>query len=100
MSVACQRLWFPGYLQEEEEHKPDSCRNPIERNQMGLHLENEVARRIASDHPPTIILNNPVQHSVTCYLTNGNWEVLASMCVFLNLVCSEYAFVNTVYFVQ
>jgi len=40
--VACQRWWFqwrfwfipsvPGYLLEEEEHKPDLWRNPIERN--------------------------------------------------------------------
>ena len=51
--VACQRWWFqwrfwfvpsvPGYLREEEEHKPDPWHNPIERNHMGLHLENEVA---------------------------------------------------------
>jgi len=51
--VACQRWWFqwrfwfvpsvPGYLREEEEHKPDPCRNTIERNHVGLHLENEVA---------------------------------------------------------
>ena len=50
--VACQRWWFqwrfwfvpsvPGYLREEEEHKPGPWRNPIERNHMGLHLENEV----------------------------------------------------------
>jgi len=43
--VACQRWWFqwqfwfvpsvPGYLREEEEHKPDPWRNPIERNHMG-----------------------------------------------------------------
>ena len=49
--LACQWWWFqwrfwfvpsvPGYLQEEEEHKPDPWRNPIERNHMGLHLENE-----------------------------------------------------------
>ena len=49
--VACQRWWFQwrfwfvpsvlGYLREEEEHKPDPWRNPIERNHMGLHLENE-----------------------------------------------------------
>ena len=49
LSVARQRLWFqwrfwyvpsvPGYLREEEEHKPDPWRNPIERNHMGLHLE-------------------------------------------------------------
>ena len=50
--VACQLWWFqwrfwfvpsvPGYLREEEEQKPDPWRNPIERNHMGLHLENEV----------------------------------------------------------
>jgi len=61
--VACQRWWFQcrfwfvpsvlGYLQEEEEHKPDSWRNPIERNHMRLHLENEVKT-------PTVIFNNPV----------------------------------------
>ena len=53
LSVACQRWWFqwrfwsvpsvPGYLREEEEHKPDPSPNPIERNHMGMHLENEVA---------------------------------------------------------
>ena len=58
--VACQRwcfqwrFWFvpsvPGYLREEEEHKPDPWRNPIERNHMGLHLEMEVAWRVASNH--------------------------------------------------
>jgi len=47
--VACQRwlfqwrFWFapsvPGYLGEEEEHKPNPWRNPIKRNHMGLHLE-------------------------------------------------------------
>jgi hypothetical protein len=49
--VACQRWWFqwrfwfivPGYLREVEEHKPDPWHNPIERNHMGLHLENKVA---------------------------------------------------------
>ena len=40
--VACQRWWFqwrfwfvpsvPGYLREEEEHKPGAWRNPTERN--------------------------------------------------------------------
>jgi len=64
--VACQRWWFqwrfwfvpsvPGYLREEEEHKPDPWRNPIERNHMGLHLENEVA----SVKTLTIISNNSV----------------------------------------
>ena len=49
LSVACQRWWFqwrfrfvpsvPGYLPEEEEHKPDPWRNPIEGNHMGLHME-------------------------------------------------------------
>ena len=66
--VACQRWWFqclfwfvpsvPGYLREEEEHKPNPWRNPIERNHMGLHLEKEVVKT------PTIILNNPVQIAV------------------------------------
>ena len=47
--AACQRwlfqwrLWFvpsvPGYLRDEEKHKPDPWRNPVERNHMGLHLE-------------------------------------------------------------
>ena len=64
--VACQRWWFqwqfwfvssvPGYLREER--KPDPWRNPIERNHMGMHLENEVARRVV--RTPTIIFNNPV----------------------------------------
>ena len=64
--VACQRWWFqwrfrfvpsvPRYLQEEGEHKPDPWHNPIERNHMGLHLENEVAVVKTS----TIISNNPV----------------------------------------
>jgi len=62
--VACQRwlfqwrFWFvpsvPGYLREEEEHKPEPWRNPIERNHNGLHLENEVALV----KTPTIISNN------------------------------------------
>ena len=43
--VACQRWWF----QWRFWFVP--WRNPIERNHMGLHLENEVARRVASDHP-------------------------------------------------
>ena len=52
--VACQRWWFqwrfwfvtsvPGYLWEE--HKPDPWRNPIERNHMGLHLENEMCDKL------------------------------------------------------
>jgi len=64
MFLACQWWWFqwrfwfipsvPGYLWEEEKHKPDPLRNPTERNHMGLHLENEVVMT------PTIISNNPV----------------------------------------
>jgi len=60
--VACQRWGFewrfsfvpsvPGYLREEEEHKPDPWRNPIERNHMGLHLEKEVVKTL------TIISNS------------------------------------------
>ena len=68
--VACQRWWFqwrfwflplvPGYLREEEEHKPDPWCNPIERNHMGLHLENEVYCVWQVVKTPTIILNNSV----------------------------------------
>ena len=57
--VACQRWWFqwrfwfvssvPGYLREEEERKPDPWRNPIERNHMGLHLENSYLNCTAYD---------------------------------------------------
>jgi len=72
--VACQRWWFQwrfwftpwvlGYLreeeeQEEEEHKFDPWRNPMERNRMGLHLENKVAVL----KTPTIISNNSVYKS-------------------------------------
>ena len=63
--VACQRWWFQwrfwfipsvlGYLREEEEHKPDPWRNPIERNHVGLHLEMRCNHTIL-----TIISNNPV----------------------------------------
>ena len=67
--VACQRWWFQrrfwfvpsvtGYLREEEEHKPDPWRNPIERNHMGLHLS-QVYCVWQVVKPPTIISNNPV----------------------------------------
>jgi len=67
--VACQRWWFrgqfwfvpsvPGYLREEEAHKPDPWLNHIEGNHMGLHLENEVA----VVKTLTIISNNPVFRS-------------------------------------
>jgi len=75
--VACQwwrfqwRFWFvpsvPGYLREEEEHKTGPWRNPIERNHMGLHLENEVFRT------PTIISNNPVYFKLTLILLT--WRI-------------------------
>jgi len=49
-----------------------------ERNHMGLHLENEVARRVAYDHQvvktPKIIPNNPVyavSHFPRTGLVNG-----------------------------
>jgi len=39
------RFWFipsvPGYMGEEEEHKPDPWPNTIEKNHMVLHLQNE-----------------------------------------------------------
>ena len=70
LSVACQRWWFqwrfwfvpsvPGYLREEEEHKPDPWRNPIERNHMGLHLENEVYCVWQVAKTQTVISNNSV----------------------------------------
>jgi len=43
-------------MREEEEHKPDPRRNPIERNHMGLYLENDVA----VVKTPAIISNKPV----------------------------------------
>jgi len=70
LSVACQRWWFqwrlwfvpsvPGYLREEEEHKPDPWRNPIERNKKIHILLSQVycVRQVVKT--PTIISNNPV----------------------------------------
>ena len=53
-------FWFvpsvPGYLREEEEHKPDPWRNPIERNHMGCIVYKFLK-------PPTIIWNNPVHYT-------------------------------------
>jgi len=70
LSVTCQRWWFqcrfwfvpsvPGYLREEEEHKPDPWRNPIESNHMRLHLGNEVYCVWQFVNTPTIIFNNAV----------------------------------------
>jgi len=50
------RTFSSEIFREEEEHNPDPLRNPIERNHMGLLLENEVA----VVKTPTIISNNPV----------------------------------------
>jgi hypothetical protein len=75
--VACQLWWFywwfwfvpsvPGYLREEEEHKPDPWRNPSRKKWHGFHLENEVKT-------PTIIFNNPVYDIV-----NSNIPTLKSV---------------------
>jgi len=82
--VACQRWWFqwrfwfvlsgPGYMREEEEYKPDSWRNPIERNNMGLHLENEVALV----KTPTNISNNPV-----CKLKQSAYWCIILVCILM-----------------
>jgi hypothetical protein len=62
-------FWFvpsvPAYLREEEEHKSDPWCNPIERNHMGLHLENEVYCVWQVVKTPTIIFNNPVLSSIS-----------------------------------
>ena len=78
--VACQRwrfqwwFWFvpsaPGYLREEEEHKPDPWRNPIERNHMGLQLQNAMYCVWQVVKTPTNILNNPVYAHLSVYLTD------------------------------
>ena len=88
--VACQRWWFqwrfwfvpsvPGYLREEEEHKPDPWRNPLERNHMGLHLENEVKT-------PTIIFNNPVYRRMYYGIIKQRAGFLARRLQLVNLLC-------------
>ena len=50
VSLAVLILTLSSGIRVQEEHKPDPWRNRIERNHMGLHLENEVARQVASDH--------------------------------------------------
>jgi len=90
--VACQRWWFQwrfwfvpsvaGYLRMEKKHKPDPWRNPIERNHMGLRLENEVA----VVKTPTFISNNPVFmvcpgfHIKTERISVTNWFVRPTWC--------------------
>jgi len=109
LSVACQRWWFqwrfwfvpsvPRYLREEEEHKPDPWRNPIERNHMGLHLENEVT----VVKTPTIISNNPVRKSQRniedtywlTYLLTPQCRVLLEKLTGLQLVMKFPAFHGT-----
>ena len=68
--VACQWWWFqwrfwfipsvPGYLREEEEHKPDPWRNPIERNKKIHILLSEEYCVWQVVKTPTIISNYPV----------------------------------------
>jgi hypothetical protein len=70
MFVACQRWWFqwrfwflpsvPGYLREEEEHKPDIWCNPIEINKKIHILLSPVYCVWQVVKNPTIISNNPV----------------------------------------
>ena len=70
LSVACQRWWcrwrfwfvpsVPGYLREEEEHKPDPWRNPIERNKKIHILLSEVYCVWQVVKTSTIFSNNPV----------------------------------------
>ena len=67
LSVACQRWWFewrfwfvpsvPGYLREEEEHKPDPWRNPHRNKSHGV-----ASRRMRWQvvKTPTIISNSTV----------------------------------------
>ena len=63
LSVACQRwfqwrFWFvpsvPGYLREEEEHKPDPWRNPIHILLSQVYCVWQVVKTL------TVLSNNPV----------------------------------------
>jgi len=109
LSVACQRWWFhwrfwfipsvPGYFREEEEHKPEPWRNPIERNHMGFHLENEVA----VVKTPTIILNNPVilrEDSGSQFLQNRHILARLHKVTSKKTVMFIIVFVRTSYFTQ
>jgi len=66
MAVLIRTFSFGILEWEEEEHKPDPWRNPIERNHMGVHLENEVA----VVKTPTIISNNPVLWCTAVWTSN------------------------------
>jgi hypothetical protein len=80
--LACQRWWFqwrfwfipsvPGYLREEEEHKPDPWRNPIQRNHMGLHLENEVTK----------LLKPRQSFWITLYVNKGSGKFINVLSVY------------------
>ena len=98
LSVACQRWWFqwrcwfvpsvPRYLREEEEYKLDLWRKPIERNHMGLHLENEVYCVWHVVKTPTVILNNPVCH-FGLQLLQVVFSISA-VCTLLSLCCVKF----------
>ena len=80
--VACQQWWFHwrfwfvpsvlGYLREEGDHKPDPWHNPIERNHLGLHVENEVARQVTSDHHRS--------HARSIAVVNAGLKILWRVC--------------------
>ena len=76
-----------GFLLEEKEHKPDPWRNPIERNHMGLHLENEVYCVWQVLNTPTITFNNPV-----LILPSHPWQSLPviSSAFIQNSVCISH----------
>jgi len=79
-------------LQEEQEHKPDPWRNPIERNHMGLRLENEVYCVWQVVNILTIILNNPV------YL--GNKEIYCRLDMLLYFPQNAFYFTILLFSVQ
>ena len=75
--VACQRWWFqwrfwlvhsvPGYLREEEEHKPDPWCNHIHILLSQVHCLWQVFKT------PTIISNNPVFYDLYCILSSNKY---------------------------
>jgi len=99
--VACQRLWFqwrfwfvpsfPGYLREEEEHKPDPWRNPIRILLSQMYCVWQVVKT------PTIILNNPVcslhkvhKMNMCCTFTRKVVHFRSSSSI-SPVLCREYA---------
>ena len=81
--VACQRWWFqwlfwfvppvPGYLWEEEEHKPDPWRNPVERNHMGLHVSTQRLLTAVRCH---LAPSGEMHNYCTPHIIKENWEFL------------------------